>query len=407
MTLAFRSLVLGACLLVPVVPVAAQPAVVSSADPQTVGPSEEAIQQLLEEIQAEQLLQGIEVDPEVDTGPTAGWPDLTALALEPPIREIVHPSDRSVRLVTRPLRHTTILLPPEERIVDFVVGDGLYFEVTGADNVAFVKPMQANRRTSVSFTTNLDHAYSFDVFATLAVRPDEVLRVRWPGAEQVTPGESGGGVVAGFHARDFGLDFVASDTLGAIRQRIDTVRAQQVQVEAEAARQLASVERLAERRFEEFRTTFPRRIEARYRLSPEIQSAPLFVHQIFTDGQFTYLRSSAQESPALYTLSGADGSEPILANVTLTPNGLYVIDHVVSAGYAQLRGARGEWHLWDLPPSTILPEVVRAGLPVEGLPPRWIRVGESRSWAGKHPKLLKWLLGSALAGTVTLTLVLR
>ena len=111
--------------------------------------------------------------------------------------------------------------------------------------------------------------------------------------------------------------------------------------------------------------------------------------------------------PALYTLSGAAGSEPVLANVTLSPNGFYVIDHVVSAGFAQLYGARGEWHLWDLPPSTILPEVVEAGLPVEGLPPRWIRVGQSRTWAQRHPKLLKWLVGGAAAGAVTVTLALR
>ena len=402
-----RLLVTGLWLLLSAASVRAQPGAVSSATPETAGPSDAAIQSLLQEIEAEQVLQGLQVDTEADLGPTANWPDLSGVALEPPIREIVHPPDRSVRLVTRPLRHTTILLPPEERIVDFVVGDGLYFEVTGADNVAFVKPMQNNRRTSVSFTTNLDHAYSFDVFATSLVRPDEVLRVRWPDEERMAPGEAGGGVVAGFREREFGLDFVASDTLESIRRRIDAVREQQAQVETEAARQLASVERLAERRYEEFKLAFPRRIEARYRLSPEIQSAPLFVHQIFTDGQFTYLRSSAQESPALYTLSGAAGSEPVLANVTLSPNGFYVIDHVVSAGFAQLYGARGEWHLWDLPPSTILPEVVEAGLPVEGLPPRWIRVGQSRTWAQRHPKLLKWLVGGAAAGAVTVTLALR
>ena len=126
---------------------------------------------------------------------------------------------------------------------------------------------------------------------------------------------------------------------------------------------------------------------------------------MFTDGQFTYLRSTAQESPALYTLTGSDGSEPRLVNVKLTPDGLYFIDHVVGAGYAQLYGARGEWHVWDMPPMTILPEVVRAGLPEGGLPPRWIRAGNARSWAARHPKLLGWLIGGGIAGSVTLALV--
>ena len=274
--------------------------------PSAGGVGQQQLDSVLDDIRRELAEQGLgSVEDIEDDGPQLGsvalWPDLTFDAQQPPIRELVHPDDRSVRILTRPLRHTTLMLAPQERIVDIVVGDAIFFEVTGADNVAFLKPMQQDRRTSVSLTTNLDRTYAFDVFSTTTHRPDEVVRVRWPEAQQSGDafGFPGGGVVAGFADRDFGLDFVPARRLDDIRSRIRRVRQQHQRVVADGAVQLAAVERLAETRYDEFLRTFPRRIEARYRLSPEIQSAPLFVHQMFTDGQFTYLRSSAQESPAL------------------------------------------------------------------------------------------------------------
>lgn len=380
--------------------------------PSAGGVGQDQLDSVLDEIRRELATQGLSSVEDIEAGaPELGsvelWPDLNLDAQQPAIRELVHPADRSVRILTQPLRHTTLMLAPRERIVDIVVGDAIFFEVTGADNVAFLKPMQQDRRTSVSLTTNLDRTYAFDVFSTMNFRPDEVVRVRWPEVEQSSDpfGFPGGGVVPGFAERDFGLDFVPAVRLDDMRSRIRRVRDQHARVVADGAAQLAAVERLAETRYDEFLRTFPRRIEARYRLSPEIQSAPLFIHQMFTDGQFTYLRSSAQESPALYTLSGSAGSEPSLVNVTLSPEGFYVIDHVVSAGFAQLHGSRGEWYLWDIPPMTILPEVVRAGLPADGLPPRWIRAGNARSWSAKHPKMLRWLLGAGIAGTITVLTV--
>ena len=388
------------------VPAVAQPPV----PPGGVAPAQ--LQAVLDEVRQELAAQGLDSAEEISE-PTVGlasWPDLTSDAALPPIRELEHPPDRSVRILTRPLRHTTIMLGPTERIVDIVVGDAIYFEAVGADNVVFIKPMQPDRRTSLTLTTSFDRTYSFDLYSTEAYRPDEVVRVRWPDDGPVDEEAAGAlgvgpGLVPGFAERRFEINIVPTARLGQLRQQIEAVRSEHAAVEADAAAQLASVEQLAETRYEEFLRTYPRRIEARYRLSPEIQSAPLFVHQMFTDGQFTFARSSAQESPAFYTLTGVEGSEPRLVNVRLSPDGFYVIDHVVSAGFAQLHGARGEWHVWDLPPMSLLPEVVSAGLPVDGLPPRWIRAGEARSWRAKHPKLLRWIVGGSVAGVGTVFLI--
>ena len=392
--------------------VAPLPAAAQLAPPSAGGVNQQQLDAVLQQVREELAARGLDSVEEVEEATEAGadvsgWPDLTEAASLPTVREVVHPRDRSLRILTQPLRHTTVMLAADERIVDIVLGDALYFEVTGADNVVFIKPFSAGRRTSLSLTTQYDRTYAIDLFATEQHRPDEVVRVNWHAAPSFGPERefAPGAAAAGFHERRLALDFVPSAEVDALERRLERVRREHRRVEQDAQQQLASVERLAEQRVDEFKRTFPRRIEARYRLSPQIQSPPLHVHQMFTDGQFTYVRSTAQESPALYTLTGVDGSEPRLVNVSLTPDGLYVIDHVVGAGYAQLYGARGEWHVWDTPPMTILPEVVRAGLPADGLPPRWIRAGEARSWAAKHPKLLGWLVGTGIAGSITMALV--
>ena len=58
------------------------------------------------------------------------------------------------------------------------------------------------------------------------------------------------------------------------------------------------------------------------------------------DGEFTYLRSHAQESPALYEL--LDG-EPALVAYDLTEDGLYIARHVLGDGWLQIGDERASW----------------------------------------------------------------
>ena len=110
--------------------------------PSAGGVGQQQLDSVLDDIRRELAEQGLgSVEDIEDDAPQLGsvalWPDLTFDAQQPPIRELVHPDDRSVRILTRPLRHTTLMLAPQERIVDIVVGDAIFFEVTGADNVRF------------------------------------------------------------------------------------------------------------------------------------------------------------------------------------------------------------------------------------------------------------------------------
>ena len=345
------------------------------------------------EAQIELLTEGLP-----DAGAASSWPDLAPVAALPPIRTVVHPPDRSVPLITTTLRHTTIKLPPEESIVDFVVGDSFYFDLRGGDNVAFVKALETDRRTQITLVTNHDHAYSFDVFSTIRYRPDEVLTLQWEPDPSVTRG-----TVSGYRPQAVDLDFQPSALIGDFQERIARAEADAFRIQQDSAAEEAQVRSLGLQRFDEFLTAYPARVQHRYRLSAEIRAPPLFVTQVWTDGQFTYLRSRSQESPAVYSLSGQQGEEPVLVNVELRPNGLYIVDHVLGAGYAQLQGVRGDWFVWDVPPVDMLGELP---LPRGNQAPEWVRTRRALSWFQRHPRLFASLVTGGL-GSVVLFKVIR
>ena len=355
--------------------------------------AEDDLERVLAEVEAEiDLLRG---DPPV-AGPTAGWPELAPIAELPPIRRMVHPPDRSLVVLTTSLRHTTIQLAPGESIVDFVVGDSLYFDVRGADNVCFIKALDDNRRTRLTLVTVSDRVYSFDVFSTPLHRPDEVIFVDWGGAEAADP-DSGVGLVAGFTPGVAPLQFSPAVLLDGYAERIAAARIELDRVRQSGFAEEERLRTLGRQRLDAYRAEYPRRILTRYRLSDELRSPPLLVTQMWTDGSFTFLRSASDESPALYALGGADGSEPVFINVDLQPDGLYVVDHVLGPGFAQLHGARGDWYVWALPPVGMLGELP---LPRGDAGPQWVRTRAAKSWVKRHPKLTGTLVALGIGSVV-------
>ena len=77
----------------------------------------------------------------------------------------------------------------------------------------------------------------------------------------------------------------------------------------------------AEGEINSFRAVYPTRLKFPYRLADKARKWPFLVQGMWHDGQFTYLRSNAQESPALYEIK--DG-KPALVAYDLTEDGLYM-----------------------------------------------------------------------------------
>ena len=230
--------------------------------------------------------------------------------------------DRIHRLRTQ-VRHTTVIvLPADENILDFVVGDSEYWHLTGAANVAFLKPLRPDAATNIALVCESGRIYSFLVAEHSDGPPHLVVRVE-SGAEET-------GLYSGGTGRPA---FVARSEVAAYQQ-----------MAAEATEAARSAREEAESRaasaIEAFRAGYPERLAFEYRLDGDAANRPFLVEAMWHDGQFTYLRSHAQESPALYEFR--DG-EPVLVAYDLTEDGLYVARHVLGDGWLQIGDKRASW----------------------------------------------------------------
>ena len=229
--------------------------------------------------------------------------------------------DRIHRLRTQ-VRHTTVIvLPAGENILDFVVGDSEYWHLTGAANVAFLKPLFPDAATNIALVCESGRIYSFLVAEHSDGPPHLVVRVE-SGAEAARL--SGGSGRPAFVARS---EVAAYQQMAA--EAAEAARTAREEAESRAASEI-----------EAFRAGYPARLAFEYRLDGDAADRPFLVEAMWHDGQFTYLRSCAQESPALYELR--DG-EPALVAYDLTEDGLYIARHVLGDGWLQIGDKRAAW----------------------------------------------------------------
>ncbi len=243
----------------------------------------------------------------------------------------IDPSEDEVwRLNTR-VRHTTVItLPASENILDFVVGDLDYWHLTGSANVAFLKPTEEGVETNVALVCESGRIYPFLVSESSETPPHLIVRLDDAEADDIE--------IAGGEAHR--PAFVAADQVASYQ-----TMAQQAADDAAAHRRSADEEIAAARadadaQVDGFRAEYPTRVRFPYRLQDKAKRWPFLVEGMWHDGQFTYLRSLAQESPALYERK--DG-QPSLVPYDLSEDGLYVVRRVVGAGWLQIGKQRAGW----------------------------------------------------------------
>ena len=229
--------------------------------------------------------------------------------------------DRIHRLRTR-VRHTTVIvLPAGENILDFVVGDAEYWHLTGAANVAFVKPLAPDTETNIALVCESGRIYSFLVAERTGAVPHLLVRLEEGTGEATSSGGEGAPA------------FVARSEVAAYREM-----AAGASEAARLAREEAEARLTAE--IDAFRAGYPERLAFEYRLDREAAERPFLVEAMWHDGEFTYLRSRAQESPALYEL--VDGEASLVA-YDLTEDGLYIARRVLGDGWLQIGDERMAW----------------------------------------------------------------
>ena len=178
-------------------------------------------------------------------------------------------ADQIIRVNTR-IRHTTVIqLPAAETILDFIVGDSEYWHLTGAANLAFLKPIGEGVTTNVALVCESGRIYSFLV--TEQDGPPHVIVRVGPDAN-TTPA---GGHVPAFVARSR----VAEYQLMAEESRAAVLAAQQ---DAEA--RITAMRQEATAQVEAFRATYPTRLQFPYELEDKAARWPFLVKACGTTG---------------------------------------------------------------------------------------------------------------------------
>ena len=168
----------------------------------------------------------------------------------------VHDAPDQIIHVTTRIRHTTVIqLPPRENILDFVVGDSEYWHLTGAANLAFLKPIGEGVTTNVALVCESGRIFSFLVTERDAP-PHLIVRV---GADPDTATPAGAAAPA----------FVARSRVAEYQLMAEESRA------AVHAAQIAAMRQDAAAQVDEFRSTLPHALGVS--LSAGRQGAPLAV----------------------------------------------------------------------------------------------------------------------------------
>jgi type IV secretion system protein VirB9 len=212
---------------------------------------------------------------------------------------------RSVVPVHAKVRFTTmIILPEHEHILDYVCGDKDFWVVSGADNLAYVKPAKPGAETNLNLVTASGTVYSF--LLTEGATPTD-LKV------YVVPDES---LASTAGERKY---YTAADVEALRRSADDAKKA------LEDAK--ATTQKSIDERFAAFRAAYPVQLQFPYQYRAHVK--PFDVSAIYTDGTFTFIRAGASELPALYEIR--DG-QPNLVNFQVE-QGVYVVPKVLERGY--------------------------------------------------------------------------
>jgi len=226
-----------------------------------------------------------------------------------PTREVTY-DPRAVIRLTAHLRMTTlVILPENEEILDYVCGDKDFWVISGAQNLAYVKPAKAGATTNLNLVTASGHVYSF-----LLVESD--------------------------HDPDLKV-FVVPDprqpkvpVKGALSHELEEANRQLAiaRADADQARRLAdeakrAAERTAQESIDRFKAGYP--FQMRFPYAFAARSKPFNVTAIFHDDRFTYIRAEGRELPAVYEVID---HVPNLVAYQIE-QGVYVISKVIDHGY--------------------------------------------------------------------------
>jgi type IV secretion system protein VirB9 len=233
---------------------------------------------------------------------------------QPRAEEIGAPSSRRVRYGDQDvvplfahLRFTTmIVLPHDERILDFVCGDKEFWIVNGNENLVYIKPAKAGAQTNLNLVTASGNVYSF-LLTEISEPRGRTLDLKVY-IELIEPSmiASAGGKPA----------FVSAQQVEDDRQQIEL-----------AKQEARTATTRAEERVAAYHAEYPVTLRFGYRFP--VNQKPFLVTAIYHDDTFTFIQAKTTEPPTLYEIK--DG-KPSLVDYTFR-NGVYVVGKILDTGY--------------------------------------------------------------------------
>ncbi len=210
---------------------------------------------------------------------------------------------------------TAVVLPEDEKILDWVCGDAEYWSVQGAANLAFVKPTAAGISTNVTLVTDRGNVYTllFREVGDESEEPDLKLFVSPAGSAD---------------AAEPGLDPLRFEP----REAAARLEKEAAEARDEARRAQEQALRDIESKTEEFRSSYPATLRFDYILEPRAAAEPFRVTAMWRDDRFTYIRGDPEEAPVLY--EQRDG-KPSLVPYDFS-DGLYVTRRLLADGWLQI-----------------------------------------------------------------------
>jgi type IV secretion system protein VirB9 len=209
------------------------------------------------------------------------------------------------------LRFTTlIVLPDGEEIVDQSCGDKDNWVISVPNhNFAYVKPTKEKAITNLNLIGSSGTVYSFLLKEISGTGVQADLRVNVaPDPERTTQAAP---------------KYYTAATVEAVRDELANVKAtafaKQAEIEKAAAEKAAKA---------------PLAMQFPYELA--LNTPPFLVRGMWTDGTFTYLRTDAQELPAIY--EQRDG-QPSLIQFEVR-DGVYIVPKILSDGYLAIGKSR-------------------------------------------------------------------
>ena len=241
------------------------------------------------------------------------------------LRVTADAGDAPVMVTTRVRHVTTVVLPEAAEIVDVIVGDAEYWDVSAAAHLAFVRPLVEDARSNLVLLTASGNLVPLVVVEQADAAVDVVVRIGSPaeGAPDTAPVLASAAAVEATAARVA----AAWESVAAAEQH--------------AAERAAAARTGARERLDARREAYPRRARFDYRLPDAAARYPWLVEAMWHDGQRTFLRTRAI-APVLLERDEDGALEPVDAG-TVLDDVLHVVPRVLGDGSLEVGGRRLPW----------------------------------------------------------------